>query len=299
MARRNLPPLNALRAFEAFARQGRMTAAAEELCVTHGAISRQIKLLESAMGQRLVEGPRNRLKLTAPGLRLAESLTQAFDLIEQAAPAPAAGALHVSCLGTLAMRWLIPRLPRFLEREPRTQVRITESHRPVDFRADDVDLALRVWPNPFAWPAEAEITPFLDHAHGPVLSPELMGSDPPSPAELARLPRLHTRSYMPAWSEWAAQMGIELGPAAVDREFDHTFYMLEAAIAGLGVAISPEIYVAKELAQGRLVAPFGFVQTSVRYAVLLPREGARPAARRFRDWLAEEGATSGRGTASA
>ena len=132
-----------------------------------------------------------------------------------------------------------------------------------------------------------------------MLAPELLGQTGRSPAELARLPRLHTRSYTPAWSDWAAQTGVELGPAAVDREFDHTFYMLEAAIAGLGVAITPDVYVAKELAQGRLAAPFGFADTSASFAVLLPREGARPAARRFRDWLVEEGATRGRAPAVA
>ena len=268
-----------------------MTAAAEELCVTHGAVSRQIKLLEATMGLRLLDGPRNRLRITEAGLRLAERLTRAFDLIEAATPSEPAGALHVSCLGTLAMRWLIPRLPRFVDRDPDVRVQISESHRPFDFRNDGVDVAIRIWAPGEPGPADAEITPFLDLAHGPVMSPELavLGT---TVEALAALPRLHTHTYMPAWPEWASQSGAQLAAAPVDREFDHSFYMIEAALAGLGVAISPEILVQKELASGRLVAPFGFVRTAGAYAAFVSRDDARPAARRFRAWLVEEGAAA-------
>ena len=293
MARRSLPPLNGLRAFEAFARQGRMTAAADELCVTHGAISRQIKHLETSMDVALVEGPRNRLKITEAGLRLAEALTRAFDLIEEAAPrrrAPASGPLELSCLGTLAMKWLIPRLPKFVERHPEIQVRISESNGPVDFRADGLDAAIRMRPEGDVISEDSEVTPFMDHFHGPVLSPELAGAAALSIEALAALPRLGTRSYSAGWAAWAAQMGVDLAPSSVEREFDHTFYMLEAAIAGLGVAIGAWPFVIKELSAGRLVAPFGFVKAPHRYVILLPRREARPAARRFRTWLAGEGA---------
>ncbi len=116
MVRRSLPSLNALRAFEAFGRHGRMTAAAEELCVTHGAVSRQVQALEAELGVALTEGPRNRLRLTEPGLKLTEALTRAFETIEAGLPAgrQARRGLRVSVQPTFAMKWLIPRLPDFV-----------------------------------------------------------------------------------------------------------------------------------------------------------------------------------------
>src|SRR5688572_21842657 len=113
MERRHLPPLTALRAFEAFARRGRMTLAADELCVTHGAVSRQIRSLEEAVGLQLTEGPRHKLKLTEAGQRLAAALSGAFDQMEAALDGLKHDGhveLHLSCVGTLAIRWLIPRL---------------------------------------------------------------------------------------------------------------------------------------------------------------------------------------------
>ncbi len=121
MARRQLPPLNALRAFEAFGRHGRMTLAAEELCVTHGAVSRQIRQLEEHLGVALTEGPRSRLRMTEAGLKLAQALTPAFDQIAAASPRRAPDGprpLVVSCLPTFAMKWLIPRLPGFQAGHP-------------------------------------------------------------------------------------------------------------------------------------------------------------------------------------
>jgi DNA-binding transcriptional LysR family regulator len=289
-----LPPLNGLKAFEAFARQGRMTSAADELCVTHGAISRQIKQLEEAMGVSLIEGPRNRLRLTEDGLQLAEASTRAFDLIEAAIPrrrSRSEGPLEISCLGTFAMKWLIPRLPRFVERHPAIQVRVAEADGPIDLRSGECDVAIRMRPEGDLDSDDADVMPFLEHFQGPVLSPDLTGRDRISLQSLEKLPRLHTKSYRQGWADWEAQMGVRLAPAPVDREFDHYFYMLEAAIAGLGVAIGPWPFVARELDAGRLVAPLGFVRAPSVYVALLPKLGARPAARRLRDWLVDEGAS--------
>jgi DNA-binding transcriptional LysR family regulator len=291
MARRTLPPLNGLRAFEAFARQGRMIAAAEELCVTHGAISRQIRQLETTVGVKLVEGPRNRLRITEAGLKLAEASTRAFDLIEQATPrrpAQSDGPIELSCLPTFAMKWLIPRLPRLVERHPDLQVRISEADGPIDLSDGAVDAAIRMRPEGDLASEDAEVSFFLSHWRGPVMAPEL-ASQALSVEAMAALPRLHTRSRLQGWADWEAQMGVRLPAAPVDREFDHYFYLLEAAIAGLGVAIGPWPFVAKELDAGRLVAPFGFVKGADGYVVLLPRRRARPGARRLRDWLLEEG----------
>lgn len=289
MARRNLPSLNALRAFEAFGRHGRMTLAAEELCVTHGAVSRQIRQLEEDLGRPLTEGPRNRLRLTEAGLKLSQALTRALDAIDDALPRPddAARPLVVSSLGTLAMKWLIPRLPDFVARHPDVPVRVEESNGPFDFREAGIDLAIRMRDLDDHASDDAEVTFFMDHFHGPVVSPDLAGDG--SAQTLGRLPRLHTATYRPAWSEWESMSGVVLPSGGVDREFDHYFYMLEAAAAGLGLAIGPWAFVQGDLSTGRLKAPMGFVRGKVGFVALLPKTGAKPEARLFRDWLVAQG----------
>jgi LysR family glycine cleavage system transcriptional activator len=294
MVARSLPPLNALRAFEAFGRRGRMTLAADELCVTHGAISRQIRQLEDHLGVALTEGPRNNLTLTEAGAKLAQALTLALDQIDEAlprAPSGDADGLVVSCLPTFAMKWLIPRLPGFVAAHPDIAVRIVESNGPFDFRADGVDLAIRMR-LPEAPPSpDAEVTPFLKHYIGPVMSPAHAAVAGDLEA-LSALPRLHTRTFRDSWAEWEAAAGLALPPAAVNREFDHYFYMLEAAAAGLGVAMGPWAFVEGDLAAGRLAAPLGLVPGRTLICALTPKAKATRAARRFRDWLLAEGAAT-------
>lgn len=285
MPRRSLPPLTAVRAFEAFARLGRMNLAADELCVTHGAVSRQVRHLERLCGVRLTEGPRNNLRLTEAGHAFAASLAKAFDGVERAFSALKSSAdreLHVSCVGTLAMRWLIPRLAGFHARHPDFRIKVTEAYGPVDFTRDPFDAAIRLAES---IPGDGiEVTPFLENFHGPVLSPALAAQHP----DLAQAPRLNTRPHRRAWAEWAAHSGISLDEPHEQREFEHLFYMLEAAAAGLGVGVSPWIYVAGDIGAGRLVAPFGFVPTPARFLFAAPQTSGRPVIGAFRDWLLEE-----------
>ena len=147
MKRAAPPPLNALRTFEAFARHRSMTRAADELCVTHGAVSRQVAALQASMGVPLVTGPRHALTLTEAGAQLAERLTQGFGLIDDAVLAARHGQsreIEISCLGTVALKWLIPRLQGFLDAHPDVRVRLSESYRRVDFRRDRFDGAVRI-----------------------------------------------------------------------------------------------------------------------------------------------------------
>jgi LysR family glycine cleavage system transcriptional activator len=292
MSRRRLPPLTSLRAFEAFARSGSMTLAADELCVTHGAVSRQVRGLEDQLGARLVEGPKHALRLTLAGRELAAGLSSAFDLI--AAALPGAGPveeLSVSCLGTLAMKWLIPRLPDFLDAHPGLRVRIVESHGPVDFAAGDLHAAIRVVELDARTGAEA--TPFMAHYHGPVLSPELLASVGGDLQAVLRLPRLNSETFRPAWASWAARAGVApLPPAPTEREFEHNSYMLEAAAAGLGVAVTPWAFAMADIERGRLVAPFGFEPVEARFVYLRPLRSRNPAAAAFGEWLKQQGASS-------
>jgi LysR family glycine cleavage system transcriptional activator len=289
MPKRILPPLTALRAFEAFARHGKMSLAADELCVTHGAVSRQVRSLERECGVRLTQGPRNALRLTDAGRRMAVALAETFDQIERTYVDVRAGAgreLHVSCVGTLAVRWLIPRLTRFHERNPDFSVRVTEAYGAVDFAREPYGAAIRL--SGGGRTEGVQSIPFLENYHGPVLAPSTGGERLAGLDDLARIPRLHTRPHLQAWSEWAQHAGVVVPDAVQHHEFEHLFYMLEAAAAGLGVGVSPWIYVAGDVASGRLTAPFGFVRTPARFHLLTPEGPPSPALAAFTGWLVDE-----------
>jgi LysR family glycine cleavage system transcriptional activator len=287
------PPLNALRTFEAFARHGSMTRAAAELCVTHGAVSRQIAALQASLGVVLVSGPRHALVLTEAGVQLAERLTPAFGAIADAVQATRHGAareIEISCLGTFALKWLIPRLPDFLEAHPEVRVRLSESYSPVDYRRDRFDGAIRII-EPGEVHPRALATRFLPQHQGPVGSPEVMARLP-TLAAVAGAPRLRSATFRRAWPAWAALVGLDLPPAKVEREFAHNHSMVEAAVSGMGVAIAPWAFVAPDVKAGRLAAPFGFVERPSWFAFLRPEGRRDPAVDAFRDWLVGQGEVS-------
>ncbi len=285
------PPLNALRAFEAFARHGGMTPAAAELCVTHGAVSRQVRALQDSLGVVLVSGPRHRLVLTPAGETLARSLTPAFAAIDDAVDTARAGShreIEISCLGTFALKWLIPRLPAFLDAHPEVRVKLSESWAPIDFARDRFDGAVRIL-NPGQTAGRAEATPFLIQYQGPVGAP---GIERLSPEAFARLPRLHATTFPESWRVWSELTGVVLPPAVLTREFAHNHSMIEAAASGMGVAIAPWAFVAPDVMAGRLVAPYGFAERPSVFSFLRPAGRKDPAVDAFRDWLVAEGAAS-------
>lgn len=283
MARR-IPSLNALRAFEAAGRLGRMTLAADELNVTHSAVSRQIQHLENVLGIPLFEGPKNKLRLTEAGTTLLSGLNAAFDQIDTSVRAVADtedGALDVSCPGTFTMRWLIPRLYRFQAEYPDIDVRLTASSRPVDFGRDNFDVAIRVGTAP--WPAGAEVIALFPEQTGPVLSPtlaETVGD------RFTGTARLHTRSRLRAWDDWLARSSVvvETGGRV---EYEHFYFMLEAANAGLGVCVVPWPYVTDDIRFSRLTAPHGFLESGHEY-VALRRARRNRKSTLFCEWLEKE-----------
>ncbi|RVV96898.1 LysR family transcriptional regulator [Mesobaculum littorinae] len=293
--KRGALPLNALRALESAARLGGMSRAADELGVTYGAVSRQVRMLEARLGVTLFEGPRNRPRPSATALRLLPALTAAFDGIEAAVARAAVRpegpvVLDISCLGTLTMRWLIPRLYGFRAAHPGIELRLTENDGPVAFRAQGPDVAIRVGgTRPADWPG-ARIAHLFPDRTGPVLSPALMPAGGlRSPAALASLPWLHTRSRPRAWHDWIAASGAPLtaDPASLAEAtagYEHFYFLLEAAVTGLGVAAAPEILVRDDIASGRLIAPFGFCPTGRNYVLLTP-DPPGPEAEAFGAWL--------------
>ncbi|QFY63140.1 LysR family transcriptional regulator (plasmid) [Rhizobium grahamii] len=276
---RNIPSLNALRAFEAAGRHGRMTLAADELNVTHSAVSRQVQHLEEVLGVPLFEGPKNRLRLTEAGAVLLAGLSGAFDQIDASVRAVAdteAGSIDVSCPGTFTMRWLIPRLYRFQAEYPQIDVRLTASSRPVDFGRDGFDVAIRVGDPP--WPTGAEVIPLFPEQTGPVMAPTV--------ATFEGAALLHTRTRPRAWENWLARSRAApwIGPKV---DYEHFYFMLEAARAGLGVCVAPWPYVVDDIKAGRLKAPQGFIDSGHQY-VALRRARRNRKASLFCDWLANE-----------
>lgn len=279
MARR-LPSLNSLRAFEAAGRLGLMKLAAEELHVTHSAISRQIQLLEATLDVRLFEGPKHAPKLSDTGRRLLPALSSAFDQMDVAIRLIAdteEGDLDVSCLGTFLMKWLIPRLQRFKHGHPAINTRVSTADTPVDFSRENFDVAIRVGSGP--WPAEADVIDLFPERFGPVYSARL----DVEPGHELDLPVLRTQTRRSAWADWSTRSGLDMatGPAT---EFEHFYFMLEAAVGGLGICIAPWPLVADDIAAGRLVAPFGFIESGQDYVALRRRRKNRKAAA-FCNWL--------------
>lgn len=284
--KRGTLPLNALRAFEATMRLGQMTRAAEELGVTYGAISRQVRGLEDILGVVLFEGPRNKLVPTQAALSLQPALQDAFDGIETAVSRVMRRdrrTLDVSCLSTFAMRWLIPRLFDFQERCPDIEIRLTADDGPVDFTRHRIDVAIRVGVGPWG---DASVFELFPDQVGPVLGPRLLdGAKSTSWEGFANIPLLHTRTRQTAWKDWCSQNNVPLRDGG--REFEHFYFLLEAATAGLGMAIAPEVLVEDDLRASRLVAPFGFLPSGQTYVALTPKRADRDT-EFFVDWLMEQ-----------
>jgi LysR family glycine cleavage system transcriptional activator len=282
--------MNALRAFEAAGRLGRMTLAADELHVTPGAISRQVRQLEDALGVALFEGPKNRPTLTAEGKHLQPSLSAAFMQIEQAVDAMLErqdATLDISCLSTFTMRWLIPRLYDFHARQPDIGVRLKATDQSAAMPSARSDVAITVLENEKATPADVFL---FDELLGPVLAPDLarrLRLRLVAPADLKNQEVLQTRTRRNAWSMWSASVGTAVR-VVPGTEFEHYYFTLEAAIGGLGICIAPWHLVMDDVRAGRLSAPLGFQASGYRYVARC--SGARgdrsdEAVRLFCDWL--------------
>lgn len=308
---RNLPPLNALRAFEAAGRHLSFTRASLELNVTQGAISRQVKNLEVHLGVRLFNRLTRRLELTESGHTLYLQVRESLDMLERAVARVrerhGSGVLTVDALTTLAMRWLIGRLPSFTEKHPMVEVRMVTSIKPVDFRRDDIDVAIRVG----SLQAEAQDSskPRIDlvmtddwsgiHADFlvkdllvPVCNPATANGPLPlrKPEDLRHHTLLHTATRPRAWHDWLAAVEITDFVPNDEPAYGHFFMALQEAAKGRGVALVPHILVIDDLALGNLVVPFRKPIASHGGYYLLCRDHQwnDPKVALFRDWLKSE-----------
>jgi DNA-binding transcriptional LysR family regulator len=290
---RDLPPLNALRAFEAAARLNSVSQAAEQLHVTHGAVSRQLKVLEEHLGLPLFVKDGRGLKLTDSGIRLRDASGEAFErlrnvcaeLTQRNADAP----FVLGCSGSLLARWFIPRLGRLNAELPDLRLHLSAGEGDLDPRRPGLD-ALLIFAEP-PWPADMQVYELASERIGPVLSPRLARFDHLRPARAPALrgeALLQTTSRPQAWPSWAQQNGIEPDALHYGQGFEHLYYLLEAAVAGLGIAIAPEPLVADDLRAGRLAAPWGFSETPAQLALWVPKRAADGRALQLAQWLKTE-----------
>ncbi|MFM9595074.1 LysR family transcriptional regulator [Streptomyces scabiei] len=282
----SLPPLNTLLPFEATVRHASMTAAAQELHVTHGAVSRQVQNLELSLGTSLFERGTRVLRPTPQARQLAAVVRDALDQIDAAARQVShralAGPLTLSCEPTLLMRWLIPRLPDLTVNVPDVAVHLSAGGGPVFFERDDIDLAIRR--DDFPFPEEASRTRLFAERIGPVcrpdLAPRLTGA-----ADTPQVTLLHTATRPQAWDDWRRSTGRKTEPVS-EQTLEHFYLTLQAAAAGVGVAIAPYAVARDDLDRGQLVAPFGFVPDGTSYYLLSRRSPERDGrVRRLTEWL--------------
>ncbi len=285
-----MPPLNALRAFEAAARHSSFTKAAAELNVTQAAISHQVKALEERLDAPLFKRNNRLLELTEPGRALLPDVTAAFDMLAAAAErfTSRQRPLVLTVLPSFAAKWLLPRLRNLRERHPTLEVKLDTSDDVLDFALDEVDVAIRYgrgnWPN-------LASEHLMDEEIFPVCAPELLSKPAPlkTPSDLRHHVLLHDRMNE-TWAMWLKAAGArgvnpDRGPA-----FTHSAMVLAAAIDGLGVALARSPLVAGDLAAGRLVRPFSAALPAQGsyFFVCRPAEVEEPRVVALRDWLREE-----------
>ena len=291
--RRRLPPLNAVRAFEAAARHGSFKEAAGELGVTHGAVSRQVHLLEEWLGspalfRRLSRG----VALTPGGDALLAEFGPALDRISAAARRhsdrcgePAETVLRVNATATFSLRWLLPRLTLFRKEHPGIEVRLTTSNEPIDALPEDYDVVVRGGPDTFHGYVSY---PLIAERRLPVCSPAVLERGAlRTISDLERHTLLHVTTMPRLWRDWLAAAGHAGVQPAATLTLDHFYLSIQAAIDGLGLAMGPTALVGDDLAAGRLVTPFPGISLPARtyFACRPDRDPMSAAGDTFCAWL--------------
>src|SRR5690349_11051044 len=290
--RRSLPPLNALRSFDAAARHQSFTRAAEELCVTQAAVSHAVKALETELGLQLFKRERNGLAITGAGRDFLAVVRDVFERLElgtdRLLQRQRSGTITVSTSPDFAAKWLVTRLGRFTEAYPEIELKLAALMHRVDFAQEDVDLAIRHGDG--QWP-ELDAVNLCDEELFPVCSPSLMASlgGLLKPEDVLRFPLLHLDNRRD-WARWlevagASGEGLLHGPI-----LNHASMLIDAAIDGQGIALARTMLAASDLIAGRLVRPFpAAIPLRNTYWLVCPKATrALPKIVAFRDWLFEE-----------
>lgn len=287
-SKRYLPSTSMLLAFDVAARTGSFTAAARELNLTQGAVSKQIIALEQLVGVELFDRTRNAVELTHAGRTYARDIRSALDLVVSASMRlisnPQGGTLALAVLPTFGTRWLMPRLPGFLAEHPGITVNFVTKLSPFDFHIEHLDAAIHFGAS--SWP-HAESTYLMGEEIVPVCSPAFLERRAPrSPEDLARSPLLHIASRRDAWAGWFHAQGVSL-PTAEGMYFEEFMAAAQAAAAGLGAVLLPEFLIQGELDRGELVKILDLpLRSEQGYYLVVPHENADygPVVA-FREWL--------------
>lgn len=280
------PSLNALRALEATVRLSSMTAAADELSVTHGAVSRHVKSLEDMFGIPLLLRGTRSIEPTPEGARLANELSSAFALIASSVEQLQPGPLTLSCSSTIMMYWLIPRISAFHELHPEIELRFNMNYDRIDFVRNEISVAIRN--NMIEPPKEVIIKDMVDEWIGPVCSPEYAAKHFTTAADLQQCSLMSTKTRPSSWIDWvkSSAQPIELRP---QKTYEHFYLLIQAAACGLGVAMVPKILVLDDLRSGKLVAPLGFVAGPFKLVLwVAPHLRARSETKALVEWLTKE-----------
>jgi LysR family transcriptional regulator, glycine cleavage system transcriptional activator len=292
---RRLPPLPALRAFEAAARLGSFAAAATELSLTPSAISHQVRALEAWFGRALFVRNARRVDLTEEGRRLQGDLTQAFDLIHESCavlrPSALRRELAVHCAPSFAAKWLSPRIAAFMRAHPAITLRLTSSAQAPDLRHDRTLQVAITYGAPSPQPA-VEVQGLGMEWTVPMCAPRLlMSGSGRNPRDVVRLPLIESKLNPLQWADWCRMNRVRL-PDAARPSFDRGSLAVAAAADGVGVALESVRFAQAELARGDLVVldgpAFRRVERETHFLSWRRDERALPALQSFREWMLGE-----------
>lgn len=291
---RRLPPLNALKSFEAAARHESFTRAAEELCVTQGAVSHQVKALEAELGVKLFNRERQRLLITEAGSEYLVLIRDALDRIaigtERLVQRQSSGILTVSTSPDFAAKWLIHRLGRFADVHPDIDLRISATMHHVDFAREDVDIAVRHGEGTWAGFSVARL---CDEQLFAICSPKLLSGRNriSQPSDVLKFPLLHLDDRKD-WLRWLEAAGVDSVELSHGPVLNRASMIIDAAVDGQGVALARTLLAAWDLINGRLVRPFDVsLRLSKTYWIVCPKATSTiPKITMFREWLLAEAA---------
>lgn len=287
--RRFCPSISDLQAFEVAARQGSFTRAAQELCVTQGAVSKQIKSLETFLGVSLFRRTHTGLQLTQAGHAYLNDIRVALNRIEAASLAIMShqgrgGVLRINCMPTIGAKWLIPRLPALRKTCPDLQLVFLPYRMNYDFDSPDVDAAIRFGTG--SWP-DIRCDYITGRELVPVCAPGLFTRTPETPETLLSKPLLHHTTASHLWPSWFQDAGCDDSRSRNGAQYEQYFLLSQAAIAGIGVALIPRCLIEDELAEGKLVLALNrpFTAKDGYYLCYPEHKTNLPALQVFRDWV--------------
>jgi len=296
-----LPPLNALRAFEAIARHLSFARAAQELHVTPAALSHQIRALEEQVGTALFHRRTRAIELTEAGRLIYPGLHAGFDSLRRAMAAldrdRAGNVLVISATPGLVAKWLMPRLWRFLRAHPDIDARVSASLKLVDFAAEGVDVGIRLTkhlPNDLQAINDLHVELLFQDSMIPVCAPQLVEQGLRSAADIVRFPLIHydfatSMHAPPVWADWFPVAGLKGPDAGRGLRVNAADHALDGAVAGAGVALSHKLIASDDVHAGRLIAFGPELALHSAYQFVCPKgQESRPKVRAFREWLFAE-----------